>query len=216
MDAISQRKAMVDQQIARRGVRDGAVLAAMGCVPREEFVPASLIEAAYQDGPLPIGHGQTISQPYIVALMAQAAQILPGDRILEIGTGSGYSAAILAQLGKEVFTVERIPPLALEAEERFKKLGYLNVHAKVDDGTLGWPEKGPFDAIVVTAGAPVVPETLLQQLVEGGRIVIPVGDQFSQELLRLTKKDQTFTREILEYVRFVPLIGKAGWHDAGR
>lgn len=215
-DFLSQRLSMIEDQIRRRGVNDPATLSAMLEVPREQFVPLNLQKYAYADSPLNIGSGQTISQPYIVALMTQAAQLKPEDRALDIGTGSGYAAAILSRIVKDVYSIERIPELTMRAESVVKQLGYNNIYFKVGDGTLGWPEKAPFDAILVTAGAPVVPESLLDQLNIGGRVIIPVGDTFSQELLRLKKTPKgDFTKEILEFVRFVPLIGKQGWNRFG-
>ena len=206
------RKRMVDEQIKPRGIHDSATIKSMLEVPRHAFVPVELLPMAYNDGPLPIGDGQTISQPYIVALMTQAAELKPDSSVLDIGTGSGYAAAVLSRIVKEVCTIERIGSLSQNAEAKFKELGYSNIHTKVGDGTLGWSEKAPFDAIIVTAGAPVIPESLLGQLKVGGRLIIPVGDAFSQQLLRYRKgADNKFTREILEYVRFVPLIGKEGW-----
>lgn len=207
-----ERKRMVEQQLLRRGISDPSTLSSMLAVPRHDFVPVHLKGYAYNDGPLPIGEGQTISQPYIVALMTQSAELAPDAAVLEIGTGSGYAAAILSRIVKHVFTVERIPSLAHAAEICLHKLGYDNVEIKIGDGSLGWPEKGPFDAILVTAGAPVVPEALIKQLKEGGRLIIPVGDAYSQELLRVRKLPQgKISRETIEFVRFVPLIGEEGW-----
>ena len=207
-------KKMVEQQIRRRGVKDPATLKAMLEVPRHAFVPVSSQIYAYADAPLPIGQGQTISQPYIVALMTEAAELTPDASVLEIGTGSGYAAAILSRMVNEVYTIERIASLASKAEEIFKNLQYQNIQVKVGDGTLGWKEKAPFDAILVTAGAPVVPESFLDQLKLSGRVIIPVGDAISQQLIRLRKTpENTYTREILESVRFVPLIGEQGWKE---
>lgn len=206
---------MVDNQIRRRSVSDKAALAAMLEVPRHLFVPENIRKYAYEDSPLSIGHGQTISQPFIVALMIQAAQLEPDAVVLEIGTGSGYAAAVLSRMVKDVYTIERIPNLSAGAGKVIKQLGYSNVHLKIGDGSLGWPEKGPYDAIIVTAGAPVVPDSFLNQLKTGGRIIIPVGDAISQQLLRLRKTSNgQLTQEILEWVRFVPLIGKQGWPDS--
>jgi protein-L-isoaspartate(D-aspartate) O-methyltransferase len=206
---------MVDAQIARRGVRDERVLAALRRVAREAFVDAGFEEFAYEDSPLPIGSGQTISQPFIVARMAEAAEIEPSDRVLEIGTGSGYAAAILAELAKEVFTMERHGELAGQAEERLRRSGNGNVTVKVGDGTLGWPENAPFDAIVVAAGGPSIPVSLQEQLEIGGRLVIPVGDRLEeQRLLRVTRMSATkFEEEDLGGVTFVPLVGAEGWVD---
>jgi protein-L-isoaspartate(D-aspartate) O-methyltransferase len=211
-DLTSQRARMVDRQIAARGVRDPAVLAAMRSVPRERFLPAHLEEFAYQDSPLPIEQGQTISQPFIVALMAEALQLDAGDRVLEIGTGSGYAAAVLARVAREVYTVERHGELAESARIRLGELGFDTVSVRHGDGTLGWPEHAPYDAIVVAAGGPRVPEALLAQLAPGGRLVIPIGEEKAQELVRVTRRaDGTFEREDLGAVRFVPLIGAEGW-----
>lgn len=211
-DLASIRERMVKMQIASRGINDASVLEAMRTVPRHRFVPEELLAYAYDDGPLPIGEGQTISQPYIVALMTQAAKLDKNSKVLEIGTGSGYAAAILSRIAKEVHTIERLPDLARHAEGVLQDLKYNNIHVHIGDGTLGLPQHGPFDAILVTAGAPVVPDSFIDQLKVGGRVIIPVGDALSQELLRLVKtKDGKFTRELIELVRFVPLIGKQGW-----
>lgn len=206
---------MVEAHIVPRGVRDERVLAALRTVPREAFVDKGYEEFAYEDSPLPIGSGQTISQPYIVARMAEAAQITPGDRVLEIGTGSGYAAAILAELASEVFTIERHGELAAKAERRLRGAGYGNVAIRVGDGTKGWAKKAPFDAILVAAGGPSVPLSLKDQLAVGGRLVIPVGDQGGeQRLLRITRKTaDTLKQEDLGGVMFVPLIGEAGWRE---
>lgn len=205
------REAMVKNQIERRGVRDANVLTAFRTVPRHKFVPDALIANAYDDSPLPIGLAQTISQPYIVALMTAAAEIKPHDRLLEIGTGSGYQAAICSQLAEKVFTVERLRELGDEASQRFKDLGYRNIEVLVGDGSVGWQAKAPFDVILVTAGAPVVPASLIAQLAEGGRLILPVGEYQAQQLLRIRKEKSGMTQEILESVRFVPLIGQEGW-----
>lgn len=204
---------MVETQIAARGVRNPAVLEAMRRVPRERFVPAHLAELAYTDEPLPIGEDQTISQPYIVAAMIDAAQPRPGDRALEIGTGSGYSAAVLATIVAEVYTVERLAGLAESAGRRLAELGYANVHVRQANGTLGWPEHAPFDVIIVTAGGPRVPRPLLEQLAAGGRLVMPVGSwRLGQRLMRVTRTgEDTYHHEGLEDVAFVPLIGEEGW-----
>lgn len=207
-----QREAMVEQQVRRRGVKDLATLQAMRDVPRHLFVPPELQKHAYEDSPLPIGMDQTISQPYIVALMIEAAQLTPEARVLDIGTGSGYAAAVLSRIVSEVCSIERIEPLAQKAAALLKELGFNNITVKAGDGTKGWPEGGPFDAIIVTAGAPVVPEAFKSQLKEGGRVIIPVGDASSQHLLRLCKTPKgDYTRELIEHVRFVPLIGEQGW-----
>ncbi len=211
------RARMVATQISRRGVRDPRVLAAMRAVPREEFIRADLAEFAYEDTPLPIEEGQTISQPYIVALMAEAGELQPSDRVLEIGTGSGYAAAVLAEIVDRVYSIERHEPLARSAAERLSHLGYENVRVFCGDGTMGWPEEAPFDAIIVAAGGPEVPEALRQQLSMGGRLVIPVGeDPRTQELVRVRRTDeQAYRMETLGQVQFVPLIGSAGWAADG-
>jgi len=207
------RERMVQNQLARRGIRDERVLAAIGRVPRERFVPAAQAEAAYADSPLPIGDSQTISQPYIVALMTEALEVGPADRVVEIGTGSGYGAAILAEMAAQVYTVERHERLAREATERLAALGYENVAVRAGDGTLGWPEQAPYDAIAVTAGGPAVPKALREQLAEAGRLVMPVGElDWSQKLVRLRRgPDGAFEEEELSAVCFVPLIGEQGW-----
>jgi protein-L-isoaspartate(D-aspartate) O-methyltransferase len=214
-DFAARRREMVDRQIAARGVRDRRVLEAMAAVPREAFVPERLAEVAYEDGPLPIGEEQTISQPYVVALMAEALEIGPGDGVLEIGAGSGYAAAVLSRLARAVWTVERHPSLAREAEERLARLGFANVHVIEGDGTLGWLAQAPYDAIVVAAGGPEVPQALLDQLAAGGRLVIPIGpDPRTQNLVRVRRRaDGSFLREDLGAVRFVPLIGAQGWKE---
>jgi protein-L-isoaspartate(D-aspartate) O-methyltransferase len=212
-DRSTERQRMVRDQIEARGVRDAAVLRAINAVPREAFLPERLAEFAYQDSPLPIEQEQTISQPFIVALMTAALQLGPNDRVLEVGTGSGYAAAVLGEITGEVYTIERHEELARLATERLRRLGYAHVHVRHGDGTLGWPEHAPFDAIVVAAGGPAVPATLTAQLAVGGRLVIPVGeDRTMQHLLRLTRRpDGTLTREDLGDVRFVPLLGAQGW-----
>ncbi|HSO22299.1 MAG TPA: protein-L-isoaspartate(D-aspartate) O-methyltransferase [Chondromyces sp.] len=212
----TQRRKMVRHQIEARGIRDGRVLDAMREVPREAFLPAELADYAYEDGPLPIGSGQTISQPFIVASMVDALDLEPGDRVLEIGGGSGYAAAVISQIAGEVFAIERHGELAEAARERLEKLGYSNVHILHGDGTKGWPDEAPFDAIVVAAAGPKVPESLRQQLAVGGRMVIPVGPtRFEQRLVRVTRTDGGFEEEQLEPVRFVPLIGEEGWRESG-
>lgn len=196
---------MVTVQIVDRGVTNQAVLAAMRKVPRHLFVPEEYINEAYDDNPLPIGYGQTISQPYIVAYMTEAVQPTPRKNALEIGTGSGYQAAILAEIVKSVFTIEIIPELASEAEERLEKLGYKNIKAKFGDGYKGWPEYGPFDIIVVTAAAEQIPQPLIDQLAENGRLVIPVGEPSAiQELVLIEKKRGKIEKRRLIFVRFVP------------
>ncbi len=204
-----QRNAMVQEQIADRGITDPEVLRAMRMVPRHLFVPDGLRSRAYDDTPLPIGHGQTISQPYIVAYMTEVLKVGKGDSVLEIGTGSGYQAAVLSPLVKKVYTMEIIPELAASSKERLKKLGYSNVEVKEGDGYHGWPEKAPFDAIIVTAAAGHIPPPLIRQLKNGGRMVIPVGGFFMVQNLVLVSKDrkgEITTRNLLP-VRFVPLTG---------
>lgn len=207
------RESMVEEQIAARGVRSEAVLKALRRVPRERFLPARMQEFAYEDSPLPIAAEQTISQPYIVALMIEALGLKGGERVLEIGTGSGYAAAVLGEIAGEVYTVERIEELADSATRLLAELGYRNVHVRHGDGTRGWAEHAPYDAIVVAAGGPEIPESLKRQLKVGGRLVIPVGaDHFGQELVRVirTSSDE-FTTEDIADVRFVPLVGEEGW-----
>ena len=204
---------MVDEQIAARGVADPAVLDAMREVPREMFVPASAAEFAYEDSPVPIGEGQTISQPYVVALMAEALELTPRDRVLEIGAGSGYAAAVLSRIAAEVYAVERHASLAGLATRRLRDLDYDNVHIVHGDGTLGLASHAPYDAIIVAAGGPSVPEALRSQLAIGGRLVIPVGaTQQAQELVRVRRiGEHEYREEKLGAVRFVPLIGAQGW-----
>jgi len=204
---------MVDEQIAARGVVDPMVLDAMRAVPREKFVPPSAAEVAYEDSPVPIEEGQTISQPYVVALMAEALRLTGRDRVLEIGAGSGYAAAILSRIAAEVYAIERHLSLAELAGTRLKDLGLHNVHIIHGDGTLGWPERAPYDGIVVAAGGPSVPEALRSQLAIGGRLVMPVGaSRQVQELVRVTRAGlDDYRQERLGTVRFVPLIGAQGW-----
>jgi protein-L-isoaspartate(D-aspartate) O-methyltransferase len=215
-DFAAQRAMMVERQLRARGIRDPAVLAAMREVPREEFVPPELAGHACDDNPLPIGEGQTISQPYMVAYMTEALEPRPADRVLEVGTGSGYAAAVLSRVVAEVYTVERIAVLAEAARERLGRLGYANIHVHDGDGSLGWAEHAPYDAIVVTAGAPQVPQPLLDQLAIGGRLVVPVGpDLRLQTLVRVRRVGETeFRREDHFGVMFVPLIGEAGWKSS--
>jgi protein-L-isoaspartate(D-aspartate) O-methyltransferase len=212
------REEMVDRHIAHRGVRSAVVLDAMRAVPRESFLPGDLREFAYEDAPLPIAEGQTISQPYIVAMMTEALDLKGGEKVLEIGTGSGYAAAVLAEIAKDVYTVERIGQLAEKSAATLSRLGYGNVHVLHGDGTLGWPDHAPYDAIIVAAGGPQVPESLKAQLKIGGRLVIPVGaDRRLQELVRVTRVAQhQYTTTELADVRFVPLVGEEGWTEQGR
>jgi len=209
------RQRMVEEQIMARGIADPRVLAAMRQIPRHLFIPQHLWDQAYNDYPLPIGEDQTISQPYIVALMTEILEVKERDRILEIGTGSGYQAAILAELAAAVFSIDRVGGLASQAKALLDSLGYTNVRIRVGDGTLGWPEEMPFDGIIVTAGAPKIPRPLLEQLALGGRLVIPVGDAYSQTLtcVRKTKDGPKF--EYHGGCRFVRLIGKYGWDGGG-
>ena len=204
------RLEMVARQIRDRGIRDERVLNAMRTVPRHLFVPTELVSRAYSDEPLPIGDGQTISQPFMVAAMAEALSLEGHECVLEIGGGSGYQAAVLSQLAREVIAIEARPALAIAAAARIDRLGYRNVDLKTGDGSGGWPPCAPYEAILVTAAAPAVPEPLLDQLGEGGRLVIPVGYDEHQELLRLVKKDGRISRQSLYACRFVPLVGEYG------
>jgi protein-L-isoaspartate(D-aspartate) O-methyltransferase len=204
------RARMVEDQIRARGVTDARVLAAMREVPRHRFVPESERGLAYSDQPLPIGWGQTISQPYIVALMCSLLDLAPGDRVLEIGTGSGYHAAVLSQLAGEVYSIEIVEPLGRRAGETLAALGYDNVRVRVGDGYEGWPEHAPFDAVVLTAAPPEVPGPLLEQLAVGGRLVVPVGGAWEQELQVITRTADDYRTEHVAPVRFVPMTGKAG------
>ena len=217
-DLAPLRERMVEAQLARRGIEDRNVVAAMGKVPREAFVAADLAEFAYADTPLPIGEDQTISQPYVVALMIEAAAVKPGDRVLEVGAGSGYAAAVLSQIADAVYAIERHPSLVEAAQARFAQLGYDNLEIHVGDGTLGWAQAAPFDAILVSAGGPKVPWALKQQLAVGGRLVIPVGAAGRrQNLVRVTRTaEAAFDGENLGLVKFVPLIGAGGWPEDPR
>ncbi|MEA2626309.1 MAG: protein-L-isoaspartate(D-aspartate) O-methyltransferase [Candidatus Binatota bacterium] len=201
---------MVEEQIRARGVRDPRVLAAMSKVPRHLFVDEALRDHAYQDKALPIGEKQTISQPYMVAAMSEALELRPQDRVLEIGTGCGYQTAVLAELAETVFSIERIPAFAQRARRLLESLGYYNVLVQTGDGTIGWNEHAPFDAIVVTAGAPQAPRPLTDQLKSGGRLVLPMGDEQTQTLVRL-RKTEALEKETLGECRFVKLIGRHGW-----
>jgi protein-L-isoaspartate(D-aspartate) O-methyltransferase len=213
IDFPKARVKMVEEQIISREIKDPRVIAAMKKVPRHLFVEEALQSQAYSDHPLPIGEKQTISQPYMVALMTEALQLTGKERVLEIGAGSGYQTAILAELAERVFSIERIRPLAIRARQLIYELGYFNVEIKIFDGTYGWAEEGPFEAIMVTAGAPDIPQALLDQLTIGGRLVIPVGDAFVQDLIRITKTGEGIKKEDLGGCRFVKLIGKYGWND---
>lgn len=210
-----QRRAMVEEQIRQRGIAAPRVLDAFLSVPRHEFVPVGLRALAYSDGPLSIGEGQTISQPFMVAAMTEALELSGPEKVLEIGTGSGYQAALLSLLAREVHTVERNAVLAEAARERLARLGFANVTVHVGDGTLGLPGQAPFEAIVVTAASPNIPPPLIEQLAERGRLVIPVGDAQQQECLLVSKLEGRITQAILHYCRFVPLVGRHGWPGPG-
>jgi len=208
------RERMVDLQIVRRGIKDPRVITAMKKVPRHLFVSESLRSQAYEDHPLLIEEKQTISQPYIVALMTEALQLKGHEKVLEIGTGSGYQTAILAELADKVFTIERIPLLAEKARKRLEELGYKNIVYRIGDGSLGWPEEAPFDGILVSAAAPSIPQPLIDQLAMGGRLIIPVGDRLSQELVLVERVPEGIRKSFLGGVRFVDLIGKWGWSES--
>jgi protein-L-isoaspartate(D-aspartate) O-methyltransferase len=215
MDILEvKKKSMIDSQLKSRGISSFEVLRAMSVVPREKFVSSEFIEAVYNDGPLSIGSGQTISQPYMVAMMTEALMLKKNDKVLEIGTGSGYQAAVLQEIAAHVFSVERISPLAEHAWNVLASLGYTDIAIKVGDGTLGWPEESPFDAIIVTSGSPEVPETLLNELKDGGRMIIPVGSMSHQRIIRITRTKGNFNKEELLSCVFVPLIGEYGWHES--
>jgi len=216
LDASLARDRMVDVQLVSRGLRNRFVLGAMRAVPREFFVDRGFEELAYEDGALPIGESQNISQAYMVALMIEAAEVKPGDRVLEVGAGSGYAAAVISRIAGYVHAIERHPSLAKAAQRRFSKLGYDNVELRLGDGTLGWPQVEPFDAIIVAAGGPEIPQALQQQLVIGGRLVMPVGSETLQTLIKVTRRgDKEFEREALRAVMFVRLIGEQGWSEDG-
>ncbi|MDD8031094.1 MAG: protein-L-isoaspartate(D-aspartate) O-methyltransferase [Acidobacteriota bacterium] len=200
-----ERKDMVEYQIRRRGIKDNKVLEAMGKVARHLFVPEEMKDLAYQDEPLPIGKGQTISQPYIVAFMTEALKLSGNEKVLEIGTGSGYQTAILAEIAREVYTVELIPELSRRAQSVLNELGYTNIHYLIGDGSRGWPEESPYEAILVSAAPATIPEPLVEQLKVGGRMIIPVGTDF-QELVLVTRKKEGWDEDRLIGVRFVPLI----------
>ncbi|MFZ0885259.1 MAG: protein-L-isoaspartate(D-aspartate) O-methyltransferase [Candidatus Acidiferrales bacterium] len=210
-DFAAARNEMVARQIRARGIRSPRVLDAMLSVPRHEFVPPESAASAYSDVPLPIGGGQTISQPFMVAAMADAALLNGSERVLEIGAGSGYQAAVLSLLAQEIVVVELLPELARACRERLARLGYSNVRVEEGDGSLGWPARAPYDAIIVSAAAPAVPTPLVEQLAEGGRLVIPVGAAEQQDLLRITKHADALKKESLFVCRFVPLLGRHGW-----
>jgi protein-L-isoaspartate(D-aspartate) O-methyltransferase len=204
----AQRQRMVERQLITRGINDQRVLTAMAKVPREEFVAPDSRGASYEDGPLPIGYAQTISQPYMVAFMTEQLRLKPNDRVLEVGTGSGYQAAILAELVSEIYSIEIVEPLAKIAETTLQRLGYKNVHLKIGDGYKGWPEMAPFDAIIVTCAPDKVPQPLVDQLKDDGRMVIPVGDRFAQQLYLLEKKNGQLKQSTTLPVRFVPMEGE--------
>jgi protein-L-isoaspartate(D-aspartate) O-methyltransferase len=211
-DFTSQRRVMVDEQLRRRGISDERVLVAMNQVPRQEFVPPGMQASAYDDGALPIGQGQTISQPYVVAFMAEVAQIKPDEKVLEVGTGSGYAAAVLGLLAREVHSVERIAELAAEAKERLQRLGYANVFTHLSDGTEGLAAHAPYSAIMVPAAAQAPPQPLLDQLDDGGRLVIPIGERGGgQRMKRFTRRGSALEAEDLGPFAFVPLIGEHGF-----
>lgn len=211
IDPAAKQDAMVEQQIVARGIKDSRVIEAMKWIPRDRFFPKAIESHAFDDAAAPIGQGQTISQPYIVALMTEALQVQSHHKILEIGTGSGYQAAVLAKLGGEVYTIERHKSLLDEAFERTSALGIRNIHFHFGDGSLGWPEKAPFDRIIVTAAAPNLSDALLGQLRDGGICVAPVGRRDEQELIQFTKHGTQVDRHSLCGVRFVPLLGEGGW-----
>ena len=214
-DRSVERERMVASQVARRGITDKGVLDAMRKVPREIFIDRGMQEFAYEDSPLPIASGQTISQPYIVALMIQAARIKPDDHVLDVGTGSGYAAAVLSRLAGQVYSIERHRDLVGSARRAFEKAGYTNVEVRHGDGTLGWPDAAPFDAIMVAAGGPEVPEALRRQLKIGGRLIIPIGEfGGTQRLVKVVRDgEDRFHEEDLGPVTFVPLIGEGGWKE---
>ena len=211
MNVDERRARMVEEQLKARGMTDGRLLGAFRKVPRHLFVPKELQQEAYADHPLPIGFGQTISQPYIVALMISRLYLQGHERVLEIGTGSGYETAILAELALEVFSVERIPELLLVVTERLNGLGYLNVHLTPGNGSLGWPEYAPYDAIIVSAAAPEIPTPLLEQLADQGRLVLPIGPQDTQMLVEVEKRHGTIHQREVASCTFVPLMGQHGW-----
>ena len=211
MEREDERLAMIREQLQRRNIQDERVLQVMALVPRHRFVPREYEAQAYHDQALPIAAGQTISQPFIVALTAAALHLTPKDRVLEVGTGSGYAAAVLSRLAAEVYTVERHRELAMEASRRFDELGYPNIWVRAGDGSRGWEQHAPFDAIAVAAAGPSLPRSLLLQLVDGGRLVMPLGGCDEQRLMRITRYGDRFREEALGPVRFVPLIGAEGW-----
>jgi protein-L-isoaspartate(D-aspartate) O-methyltransferase len=212
-DTEQERLRMVQEQLRGRGIRDERVLAAMAKVPREEFAESENPREAYGDHPLPIGAGQTVSQPYMVAAMVQVLNVQPQDRVLEVGTGTGYEAAVLGELAGEVWSIERFPELAQKAEQNLARLGYRNVHVVVGDGSVGLPEHAPYDKIVVAAAAPNVPQALVAQLAEGGSLVIPIGTRTDQQIQVIRKVAGEVVTTHAELCRFVPLVGEAGWKE---
>ena len=208
-----ERRRMVEEQLEQRGITDTRVLQAFLTVPRHEFVPKDLRSEAYADHPLPIGGGQTISQPYMVALMVQVLHLQGHERVLEIGTGSGYQLAILSQLALEVYSIERLPELADQSLRRLEELGYLNVHVTVGNGSLGWLEHAPYEGILIAAGAPAVPPPLVRQLADGGRMAIPIGSQQVQTLTLVEKRHGTLSQQPITACVFVPLLGEYGWRE---
>jgi protein-L-isoaspartate(D-aspartate) O-methyltransferase len=204
---------MIDKQLRARGIRDSRVLSAMGSVARHAFVPLEFLAQAYNDQPLPIGEGQTISQPFMVAAMSEALELTGDERVLEIGTGSGYQTAVLSLLAREVFSIETHASLAEAARAQLERREYRNIQIRVGDGSLGWPACAPFDAILVTAAAPRVPPPLAEQLAEGGRLLLPAGSAEAQQLLRVRRRGETLSNESLVHCRFVPLIGRHGWSE---
>ena len=213
MEYATARNRMVESQLISRGIKDPRVLDAMRKVPRHRFVEEALVSQAYNDHPLPIGEKQTISQPYMVALMTEALELQGQERVLEIGTGSGYQTAILAELAEKIYSIERIRPLSVKAQRILDDLGYFNVVLKVGDGSLGLKEEVPFDAIIVTAGSPEVPQPLVDQLAMGGRLVVPVGDRYTQSLMKITRVKEGITKTDLGGCRFVSLLGTHGWKE---
>ena len=213
MEYATARNRMVESQLISRGIKDPRVLDAMRKVPRHRFVEEALVSQAYNDHPLPIGEKQTISQPYMVALMTEALELQGQERVLEIGTGSGYQTAILAELAEKIYSIERIRTLSVKAQRILDDLGYFNVVLKVGDGSLGLKEEAPFDAIIVTAGSPEVPQPLVDQLAMGGRLVVPVGDRYTQSLMKITRVKEGITKTDLGGCRFVSLLGTHGWKE---
>ena len=213
METLDVKKRSMIDLLKSRGISSLEVLRAMSLVPREKFVSSKYLEAAYNDGPLSIGSGQTISQPYMVAMMTEALMLKKNDKVLEIGTGSGYQAAILQEIASYIYSVERISSLAENARKLLVALGYSDINIKVEDGTLGWPEEAPFDAIIVTSGSPSVPETLMSQLSNGGRMIIPVGSRNHQRIIRIIRSGDNYSKEEMLSCIFVPLIGKYGWDE---